>query len=253
MATPPAYSYTIARIPSPASHAARPATLPSLAKRYAALRLGILLSHPTSFASNHAIEETFTEAQWEARVWREEVTVFVCIAKPLAMGADIPPASNESESEFDGEWVGAATFIGPIPRQRYQFAVESGSPESGTDAEETKWHMTAVFTSPHHRGQGLAKRLIDAVKVYARAHNNALPTKADAVRIRITGNPTNLTVIALYGGQGFVDVARATGREAFMANGDDALIGLKMQTEQGRQMMQGRGVLVMEYVESLIS
>lgn len=244
------YKYITVPLPSPLSHAVCPSNLASLAELYSKLRLNILLSSPNAFASSHAIESTFTLEQWQERIWRDGVTVFVCIARPtetLAMGE---PDSNLGE--FEGEWVGAGTVFGPIPKSHYTLAPESGSPETGEDEEETKWQMTALFTSPAHRGQGLAKSLIEAGKVYARVQTCTQDSKIDRFRMRIMAHPKNFTVAGLYAGLGFKDVARATGIEAFMANGDESLIAVKMtRPEEERALMANRAALVMEYTELL--
>ncbi|KZP26202.1 hypothetical protein FIBSPDRAFT_661086, partial [Athelia psychrophila] len=184
------------------------------AKRYSELRLAILLSSPSAFGSSHAMESIFTQEQWQQRVWRNGVTVFVCIARPVASEtAEVPELG-----EFDGEWVGAATVFGPVPKDDYQLVPESGSPEAGADDEETKWQMTGLFTSPEHRGKGLAKRLIEGAKAYAGIQT------PDRFRMRIIAHPENLMVVTLYSRLGFVYVARVTGTEAFTTNGDAALI-----------------------------
>ena len=247
MTRSPTHTYDTIPLPSPVSQATRPAILPSLASKYAKMRLEILLNSPGAFASNYGIESKFTPEEWQNRIWRKGVTVFVCVARP----AGIEYMAYSELGQFDGEWVGAATVFGPIPRDRYQLAPESGSPETGADGEETKWQTTALFTSPEHRGQGLAKSLIDSAKVYARAQTLSDP-KINRIRIRMMADPKNNGVARLYGSLGFIDVARATGREAFLTNGDEALIAAKMGgPEEGRKMMLERFGLVMEYTETL--
>ena len=248
MTLPLAYKYITVPLPSTLSHAARPANLPLLANLYSQLRLAILLSSPSAFVSNHAIESKFTPEQWEERLWRDGVTVFVCVARPEAKEA----AERSDLGDLDGEWVGAATIFGPIPKKNYTLAPESGSPEVGGDDEETKWQMTALFTSPSHRGQGLAKSLIEAGKAHARVQTPARYPEANRFRVRIMAHPKNLTVAGLYASLGFQDVARATGREAFIANGDESLIAAKMtESEEGAALMASRSALVMEYTELL--
>ncbi|KAF7981792.1 hypothetical protein HWV62_31885 [Athelia sp. TMB] len=248
MALSLAYKYITVPLPSALSHATRPTNLPLLAKLYSQLRLEILLNSPGAFASNYAIESKFTPEQWEERLWRDGVTVFVCVAR-----SDAEEAAERSDlGDLNGEWVGAATVFGPIPKKDYSLAPESGSPEVGGDAEETKWQMTALFTSPSHRGQGLAKSLIKAGKAYARVQTLAQDPEAKRLRVRIMAHPKNLTVAGLYANHGFHDVARATGREAFIANGDESLIAAKIaESEEGSALLASRSALVMEYVELL--
>lgn len=246
MASPLAYKYIVVPLPSPISQDAPPENLSSIAKRYSELRLAILLSSPTSFASSHAVESTFTQEQWEQRVWRDGVTVFVCVARPTV------EETMEVLEDLDGEWVGATTVFGPVTKNNYELAPESGSPEVGADDQEIKWQMTALFTSPEHRGRGLAKRLIEGAKAYTRVRTRTLSKTSKGFRMRIMVHPKNLVVVKLYSGLGFVDVGRATGREAFVANGDEALIAVKMAgPEEGKVMLTHRSALVMEYLERL--
>lgn len=184
------------------------------------------------------------------------MTVFVCIAEPTAESLAQLPTGRESDSpdlgELDGEWVGAGTVFGPVPKVAYELAPESRSPETGADGEETKWQMTALYTSPEHRGKGLAKNLIEGVKTYARTHTLSILPLSKRIRLRIMIRPDNVVVCSLYSTLGFLDAGRATGREAFVANGDEGLVILKMAgPEDGRQMMLARNALVMEYSEVL--
>lgn len=206
----------------------------------------MLLSAPFAFASSYEIESTLTQKEWQQRVWRDGVTVFVCVARQVTEEA------AQVTGDLDGEWVGVATFFGPIPKKNYELAPESGTPEAGLDEQETKWHMTALYTSPEHRGRGLAKSLIEGAKAYARVQTRALSTTAKSFRMRIGVHPKNLAVITLYSELKFVDVGRATGREAFVANGDEALIAVKMAgPEEGNIFMSQRSAIVMEYLERL--
>ncbi|KZP21902.1 hypothetical protein FIBSPDRAFT_787712 [Athelia psychrophila] len=248
MAAPLTYTYKVVPLPSPVSQNAHPANLASLAKRYSELRLAILLSAPSSFASSHAIESILTQEQWEQRVWRKGVTVFVCIARPVVTEtAEVPEFGD-----FDGEWVGAATVFGPVPKADYQLVPEAGSPEAGADEEETKWQMTALFTSPEHRGKGLGKSLIKGAKDYAGIQTHRLLPTAKTFRLRIMAHPKNVMVVALYSQLGFMDVGRATGREAFVTNGDATLITAKMEgSEDVRNLLAQRTAIAMEYLETL--
>lgn len=246
MGIPPVHKYITIPLPSPHSHAVRPANFTSLAKLYSKLRLDILLGSPDAFASTHAIESMLTIEQWQERLWKDGVTVLVCIAR----SAEIVAGEESNLGEFEGEWVAAGTVFGPISKGVYTLPPESGSPEVGSDKEETKWQMSALFTLPAHRGQGIAKTLIEAGKAYARVKTHA--QQINRFRMRIMAHPKNVAVAGLYAGLGFKDVARATGREAVMASGDGLSVVMKMsELEGGVALMANRAALVLEYAEIL--
>jgi GNAT superfamily N-acetyltransferase len=126
-----------------------------LAGKFAALRLSALSVSAAAFSSTFATESTFTATQWVARLKRPLVHTFIAVAYA-------PSALPEQQTIDAGNWVGMANLMGPVSKPRY-FLPESGGPAIGEDGEETKWQMTAVYNSPEHRGQGIAKTLIKGV------------------------------------------------------------------------------------------
>ncbi|KAJ7644697.1 hypothetical protein FB45DRAFT_898482 [Roridomyces roridus] len=215
------YTYSAHALPTPVT---APSTsqqeLDALQERYAALRLEALLTAPHAFGSTHALESAFTPEEWRGKIWREDAVVLVCVARPP--GAPAFDSDNQKEALLDSQstWVGSAIMRGPLPGSEYELQTSEGAPPLfGSDAEETKWHMTAVFASAAHRGCGIGKMLIQKGKEYSLGRTAGLrgPSKA---RFRVMIHPDNFVVVALYSKSGFVDAGRTTGQEAYRANGD---------------------------------
>jgi len=131
-------------------------------------------------------------------------------------GVDHGNSGTEDYGDLGSEWVGIATLIGPVPKTSFQL---SGAPQGGTDEEETRWQMTRLFTSPAHRGQGLANKIIQSATTYGRHYSLSLsrtPSSKNTFqqfRLRIMIHP-NTVVVSLYSKQGFVDAGRATERRS---------------------------------------
>ncbi|KAF7357390.1 N-acetyltransferase domain-containing protein [Mycena sanguinolenta] len=221
------YTYSTHALPSPGTSTSPPPDLASIARRYADLRLEALLTSPTAFASSHEIESKLASEAWAERVWRNDAVVLVCVAH-------LATESNQSHGLLDGEWVGSAILRGPMPGHEYALRPDHDAPPFGSDEEETKWQMTAVFASAAHRGHGIGKKLIQAGKDFAMAQtsnpSSGLVLRPAKVRLRVLIHPDNLVVLALYSATGFTDVARTTGQEAYRTNGDLALWDLKLQS-----------------------
>ncbi|KAJ7205192.1 hypothetical protein GGX14DRAFT_522703 [Mycena pura] len=249
---PRQYTYSTRALPSPRTAASQPADVDSLTRRYAALRLEALLTSPKAFASSYAIESAFTLAEWGAKIWRDDAVVLVCIADHTNPAqVDRPNARTAPTPGLGGEWVGSAILRGPLPVSEYALPHESGTPPCGSDADETRWQMTAVFASVAHRGRGLGKMLIQAGKDYARAQT---PGGLRRVRLRVMIHPENLAVLGLYSAMNFIDVGRATGQEAYRTNGDFADWNLKLKSltdDMKVEWQTARVAAVMECVEEV--
>jgi ribosomal protein S18 acetylase RimI-like enzyme len=207
----------------------------------------------------HEFESAFTTAEWEKRVWRKGFVVLVCVAEPVGGVVEQNTAANHNIGHLEGDWVGIATLLGPISKPSYELPPESGGPEIGSDEEETRWHMTGLYTSLEHRRKGLANMIIKSAMAYARNHtlhsssSPSLSGKQKNVRLRIMIRPDNIDVVSLYAALGFVDAGRSTGAEAFKANGDETLMERRMNSPDMRpEMMVVRIGLVMEHLERLV-
>ncbi|KAJ7505862.1 hypothetical protein B0H11DRAFT_1976461 [Mycena galericulata] len=246
------FTYSTHALPCPATSPFPPPDFSFLAQKYAAARLEALLTAPNAFGSTHAIESKFTPEEWEARIWRHDVVVLVCVAQP----ASLEPMKGASP--FEGEWVGTAILRGPLPANEYALLPEADALGTDNTEAETKWQMTAVFASVAHRGCGIGKMLIRAGKDYALAQTPNLrlglrlasqgPLK---VRLRVMIHPDNLVVLSLYSKTGFVDAGRATGQEAYRTNGDFSMWALKLQSltdEMKVYWTTARVAVVMEWL-----
>lgn len=119
-----------------------------------------------------------------------------------------------------GDWIGSATVLGPYPKVEFELP-ESGGQEIGSDEKESKWHMTAVYNSPLHRGKGVAKLLVNGALDFT---SREAAKEGKKSRMRIMIKPDNVVIKKLYYGLGFVDAGNCTLAEAFIANGDEGML-----------------------------
>lgn len=239
-------TYKIYALPSPIASPTKSPHLPALAKKYAALRLEALLISPDAYATSHALESELTQEDWENKIWRRGAVILVCVLEDpntLTMGGT--NGEDYEKALLDKQWVGWTVLLGPIPRSSYEFSAESLGPVTGSDEEETKWQMTGLYTSPYHRGKGLAKMIIRAVTDYAKQHS---PPSTQRVRIRIAIKPTNEVVKTLYSRLGFVETERCRGIDAVKSNGDERFV--EALRKEYPDKMDLRVVMVMELLES---
>lgn len=145
----------------------------------------------------------------------------------------------------NGDWVGMVTQIGPTPKVVYWFP-QAGADEPLGDELETKWHQTATWIDPAHRGRGVAKQIVEAGVNFARESVTGSVVQA---RLRAVTGPDNNTSKSLYGGRGFPHVGYCTIAEAVGANGN-AEFGFhgKALAELPVEMVEGRLGVVMERV-----
>jgi len=208
--------------------------LPFLAGKFATLRLQALtVSPPGAFSSSFELESAFPASLWISRLKRRNVHTFIAVAYP-------PTFTPEQQTIDAGDFIGSATLLGPIPKARYELPLSNG-PEIGEDDKETKWHMTAVFNSPAHRGKGVAKKLINFAVDFATKEGGRRS------RMRIIIHPSNTVVKNLYSSLGFMDAGNCTYVEALLANGDANLLP-KDGGESNPEKYFARTGIVMEKV-----
>ena len=255
------YRYATYPLPSAVTLSAPPANFSSLIQKYVSLRLQALLTSPHAFGSSHAIESAFTTAEWEKRVWRMGFTALVCVAEPVCDGDGYEQrTTSDGLGDLEGEWVGTATLLGPISKASYELPPEAGGPEIGSDEQETRWHMTGLYIAPDHRGSGLAKMIIGFAAAFAKDHTlslyRSLPSagRPKNIRLRLMTRPDNDVMISLCSALGFVNAGRANIVEIFKANGEEALMHLRIAELQiSQEMMTMRLGVVMERLDSLDS
>ncbi|KAF7317381.1 N-acetyltransferase domain-containing protein [Mycena chlorophos] len=237
--------YTPLALPSPRTHPTRPADLAAIAQRYATFRIEALTTSPKAFGSTLALETGFTAEQWAAKIWRADAVVIVCVAHPR----DVAPNASSAACI----WVASAILRGPMSVEEYRLSPASTDVVLGTDEDETRWQMTAVFASAAHRGRGLGKLLIQGAKDHALAYTSSRTQSSSTQRVRVRAlvHPDNATVLGLYAKMGFVDVARTTGKEAYRTNGDVAEWERKLESlsdEMKGFWTEFLGAIVLEWV-----
>jgi len=211
MATPsvPPITYTILPIPRTSPH------LAELVQKFKAAKLAALLAEPTGFAVKHADEVLHPLSVWESRL-APPSTVLICVATPTES------TGHEKNVLLEGDWVGMATIRGPLPWETY-YLPESGQPVPEELTREMYWHLCNIYTSPSHRGQGLAKKIVHAAVASARSQTSDSGDDKIA-RVRLFFDSAKEYLKVLYKGLGFEEAGMCTTREAFAANGDAELV-----------------------------
>jgi ribosomal protein S18 acetylase RimI-like enzyme len=236
MTTPSAspITYTILPIPrTSASHA-------DLVQKFKETKLAALLAEPTGFAVKHADEIIHPLSVWESRLAAPS-TILICVVTPTES------TGKEEDVLMGGDWVGMATLRGPISWETY-YLPESGQPVPENPERETYWHLCNIYTSPSHRGQGLAKKLVHAAVASALSQTSVLGD-GETARVRLFFDSAKEYLKVLYKGLGFEEAGMCTTKEAFMANGDAALVpGNTDASEELRQRWERRFGRAMERV-----
>jgi GNAT superfamily N-acetyltransferase len=215
-----------------------PILLAFLAGKFAALRLSALTVSAPAFSSTFETESAFNASHWTKRLQRPLTHFFIAVAYA-------PNATLQEQQTIDaGDWVGSATLLGPFPKDKFELP-ESGGPEIDGDDVESKWQMTAVYSSPDHRGKGLAKLLIKDAEGFARREGG----EGKRCRVRIMIHPRNVIVKKLYYDLGFVDAGLCTLVEAYISNGDVEMLPPDGGASQPEKYSLRRG-LVMNKVSS---
>ncbi|ESZ90539.1 hypothetical protein SBOR_9076 [Sclerotinia borealis F-4128] len=213
------FTYSIHRIPTHNSSSTSstsplpdpdPTLLPFLAGKFSALRLSALLESPIAFSSTFEIESQYSPSTWLTRFLRPKIQYFIAVAHSKS-------TPIESRTIDSGILVGSVQLYGPNSKAFFELPL-SGAPSPLPDDEESKYQMIALYSSPGHRGKGLAKMLIQGA--IDSAKKEAVEQRKEKVRIRIFMHPENLKVKKLYDGVGFVEVGLCTLSEAVVQNGD---------------------------------
>ncbi|KAK3045265.1 hypothetical protein LTS18_014159 [Coniosporium uncinatum] len=218
-------NYHTLRVPKETAH------VNYLASKFRTLRLHALQTSPNSFAAAYADEVTLPLLAWTRRLEQTGKEIFICKATPMNRS----PTANDNDGDLDllllGEWIGMFTLCGPTPLSGFYLPLSGHTP--GPEASETRWHMTALYTSPAHRGRGLAKKLIDASMRFARDYSGSLGPEV-RTRLRLVVHPNNVVVKGLYGGLGFEDAGRCTLLEAYVASGEGKLVPVEGERDPGK-------------------
>ncbi|KAI0196287.1 hypothetical protein EV127DRAFT_127855 [Xylaria flabelliformis] len=169
-------------------------------EKYKPFRLAALQQDAAAFGSTYAREIGFDDAAWLGRIRNPLATMFVAV-----------------ESD-DDRVVASTSLIGPLPNANpasnpYQVVSET-IPQSDVASSDNKNHdenseplcfqMSAVYTIPQARGQGLAKSLIRAATEEAR---NRAREHGRPLALSVVVYATNSAAISVYQRCGFASGA----------------------------------------------
>ncbi|KAJ2987790.1 hypothetical protein NUW58_g4317 [Xylaria curta] len=161
-------------------------------EKYKPFRLASLQQDPHAFGSTYAREIGFDDETWLSRIKNPLATTFVAV------------------QSADKQVVASTSLIGPLPNAApasnpYQIVSEAiprsdATANSSHHAEPLCFQMSAVYTSPEARGQGLAKSLIEAAteEARSRAHGQGRP-----LVLSVVVYATNSAAISVYERCGF--------------------------------------------------
>ncbi|KAI0858377.1 hypothetical protein F4860DRAFT_486537 [Xylaria cubensis] len=160
-------------------------------EKYKPFRLAALQQDAAAFGSTYAREIGFDDAAWLGRIRNPLATMFVAV-----------------ESD-DDRVVASTSLIGPLPNANpasnpYQVVSETALQSSDDknhdeNGEPLCFQMSAVYTIPQARGQGLAKSLIKAATEEARN------------RAREHGRPLALSVVVYAANNAAISVYQRCG------------------------------------------
>ncbi|KAL6705179.1 hypothetical protein ACN47E_007284 [Coniothyrium glycines] len=217
----PSTTYTTLLLPK---HLAGP-SLTRLANKLRDFKLHALQTDPKAFSLEYSSESPLPISVWEQRITVPGSQILVCIATNPPSIAEAAPTSDMNEAQLrlllSSEWTCIFTMIGPVSHAEWIFP-KSDQPYSAPDVQETRWQLTSLFVLPTHRGRGLAKKITLAAIEYGSTVlvDDSSRVGRGLVRFRLIVHPDNRDVAVMYSNMGFVDCARYTLREAYIANGD---------------------------------
>lgn len=239
-----------------------PNSLTPLAQKLRSFKLHALLSDPNAFSQSHAAESELPLSAWETRVSNPDFRIVVCIVDSgdiKESGADEDRKDNAEKKEIPeavvktllaSDWAGTFTLVGPVSLDAWVYPL-SGQPETGSDEEEKRWHLTSLFVLPEHRGRGLAAKLTIAAVQAGSSISQSSPSPVEGnqgarrtTRFRLIVHPKNKPVVGLYEKLGFVVGGLYTQKEAMMAMGDAA--GIPEDAEE--EKWNTRLAIGMEYI-----
>lgn len=247
--------------------------LSDLARKLRDYKLHALAVDPKAFSLEYSSEASLPISTWESRIVNRSTQIIICIpAQDTSAASEQLYGEERIKFLLNNEWVGIFTMVYSPARDAWIFP-ESQQPTPGADDEETRWHLTSLFILPSHRGKGLAKKITlaaiqfgtdlphgpllsptDALEAESLSHSNThhtskhatQPARKRTTRFRLVVHPDNKQVVHMYLKLGFVDCARYTLREAYLANGDGEYIPVPADTDAAKWDL--RAGIGMEYL-----
>jgi GNAT superfamily N-acetyltransferase len=123
-------------------------------------------SRPGSFVQLYDVEALRPVSSWQSFIDRY-ITSHVCV---LSEGAVLSP----EDALLRGEWVGYAAIRRPVAVEDYYPSPDMAQWVPDHPVVETRWHTYDLYTSPTHRGRGVAKKLWEAMLAIAMGDTHAM-------------------------------------------------------------------------------
>jgi GNAT superfamily N-acetyltransferase len=182
---PPAMlHYKISPVPVPPT--------PSDIANYTTLRLLSLRTDPSLFGSSYEREIAFTSEQWRKRLDGVNKVVIIASATDTVISG--------GQDELEAEWVGMVTIVASSELGGFQLL-----PEEGNVGKDTfVYGLFGTWVHPEHRGNGLAKRMIEAGFHWVRKHahqNDVMRDREKVVGLRV--EKSNERALKVYRKTGF--------------------------------------------------
>ncbi|KAL8919075.1 MAG: hypothetical protein Q9208_006959 [Pyrenodesmia sp. 3 TL-2023] len=156
-------SYSVDRLTAPSP-------VPSTwVQKFKSLRLEALRSNPSAYPATFASEEELTDEQWSERILDPRYHHLICHT-PRSAATDTASdkdATMEGWEETD-DWVGKVLLSGPYRQDEYDASPFLDSPALGSDQDEIRWHLTALYLQPNSRCVDSAMAMHERILTYVR-------------------------------------------------------------------------------------
>lgn len=194
-------------------------------EQYKPFRLASLQRDAHAFGSTYAREIAFDDEAWLGRIRNPLATTFVVVQlddnQVVASTSLIGPLPNATPASNPYQIVSEATQRGSATNDKSDDNDNTTNNESG---EPLCFQMSAVYTSPEARGQGLAKSLINTAAEEARN------------RARAEGRPLALSVVVYAANSAAISVYERCGFVTSAEGAKSVFNALKNATEKELEM-----------------
>ena len=128
------------------------------------LRLESLRADPSAYLSTLEREQKFSNAQWNQQILDPFRNYLICHMSPRSAEStkDMTATSVDNWAEEE-DWVGMLLLSGPYLKANYGATPLLESTAVGSDVEETRWHLSALYLQPGNRCDESAVAIHEAV------------------------------------------------------------------------------------------